>query len=276
MKRTSSILAAAAVSVVIAAAGGTAALSAESADWNILPAPEGHPLPEIISGYDFRSPETKALQDDDFENPGMLWMEQGAQLWETADGPLNLSCASCHQDAESAMRGVGAVFPKWNERLGKPLNLEQQINHCRENAMQAKPWKWESEELLSMTTFVRYQSRGMPVNVQIDGPMAPYFEKGEELYNTRFGQLDMACTNCHSRYGQNIRSDHLSQGQSNGFPTYRLKWQKLGSLHRRMSGCMGQVRATPFKRGSDEFVALEIYLGYRGTGLPVEAPSVRH
>ena len=73
-----------------------------------------------------------------------------------------------------------------------------------------------------------------------------------------------------------IRADLLSQGHSNGFPTYRLKWQGMGSLHRRFKGCMDQVRAAPYKRGSDEFLALELYLATRGAGLSVETPAVRN
>ncbi|MHA1523658.1 MAG: sulfur oxidation c-type cytochrome SoxA, partial [Alphaproteobacteria bacterium] len=33
--------------------------------------------------------------------------------------------------------------------------------------------------------------------------------------------------------------------------------------------------AKPFKVGGDEFLALEVYLAYRGQGLPVETPAVR-
>ena len=117
----------------------------------------------------------------------------------------------------------------------------------------------------------------MPVNVDVSGEMQPWFERGKDLYYARVGQLDMACSNCHEdNYGNYIRADKLSQGQSNGFPTYRFKWQKVGSLHRRFSGCMKNIRATPYKRGSDEFVALETYLAWRGIGLSVESPSVRN
>ena len=238
--------------------------------------PPGHPLPEIISGYEFRAPETQALQDDDFDNPGFLWVEQGEELWDKAEGKAGKSCADCHGDAAESMKTAGAEYPKWNEKLGKPINLEARINLCRTENMQAKPWKLESEQMLSMTSFVRTQARGVPVKVQIDGPMKPFFEKGKKLYYTRMGQLDMACANCHEdNYGKRIRSDMLSQGQINGFPTYRLKWQKVGSTHRRFKGCMKQVRAEPFKPGSDEFTALELYVAYRGTGLSVEAPAVR-
>ncbi|MGI9498509.1 MAG: sulfur oxidation c-type cytochrome SoxA, partial [Geminicoccaceae bacterium] len=48
-----------------------------------------------------------------------------------------------------------------------------------------------------------------------------------------------------------------------------------GSLHRRFKGCNDQVRAEPFKRGSDEYVNLELYLAWRGQGLPIETPAVR-
>ncbi|GAB4237813.1 MAG: sulfur oxidation c-type cytochrome SoxA [Methyloligellaceae bacterium] len=240
------------------------------------PPSKDHPLQELYSGWYFRTPETQALQQDDFDNPGFLWVEKGEELWSTVDGKAGKSCASCHNDAATSMRGVGAQMPKWDAKLKRPLTLEQRINLCRKENMEAKEWKWESDQMLSMTAYVRHQSRGMPVNVQVDGPMKEWMERGKKLYYTRVGQLDMSCANCHeANYGKYIRADHLSQGQSNGFPTYRLKWQKLGSLHRRFKGCMKNIRAKPYKRGSDEFVALEIYLAHRGRGLQVETPAVR-
>ncbi|MGH1482435.1 MAG: sulfur oxidation c-type cytochrome SoxA [Geminicoccales bacterium] len=237
--------------------------------------PEGHPLDEIISGYNYRVPETRAVQDDDFENPAFLWVEQAEELWDTADGEAGKACADCHDDVES-LKTVGTTYPVFHEPTGKLINLEQRINLCRSDNMKAEPWKYESDEMLGMTALVRHQARGEPVNVAINGEAAPFFEKGKEFYYERRGQLDLACAHCHEGYaGTKIRADTLSQGQSNGFPTYRLKWQKLGSLHRRFKGCNDQVRAKPFKRGSDEYVNLELYLAWRGQGLPVETPAVR-
>lgn len=253
-----------------------ASATAGAGDIQGIKAPDGHPLPEIISGYEFRNAETQAVQDDEFENPGYLWVEQGAELWETVDGKAGRSCSSCHNDAADSMTGVGAQMPKWNEKLGKPVNLEQQVNRCRSGAMQAEPWKFDSEELKAMTTYVRNQSHGMPVEIDVSGPMQSWFERGKEIYYTRHGQLDMACASCHENYGKQLRSDHLSQGQSNGFPTYRLKTQGMVSLHNRFKGCMRDVRAQPYAPLSDEFLALEVYLAWRGQGLTVETPAVRH
>lgn len=242
----------------------------------VKPASKDHPFEEVKSGWAFRSPETQELQTDDFENPAFLWVEKGEELWSTADGEAGKSCQSCHDDASETMKSVGSEMPKWDAKSGKPMTTEMRVNNCRTQNMKAKEWKWESENMLSMTAYVRHQSRGTPVKVKVDGPMQSWWQKGKDLYYTRVGQLDMACANCHEdNFGKYIRADHLSQGHSNGFPTYRLKWQKLGSLHRRFSGCMKNIRAKPYKRGSDEFVALEIYLAWRGEGLPVETPSVR-
>jgi len=240
-------------------------------------APEGHPLSEVISGFEFRTRDTQALQLDDFTNPSFLWVEQGQDLWKTTDGSAGKSCESCHQSVEESMKGVRAAMPKWNAEKNKPFTLEETINQCRTERMGAEPWKWESDQMLGMTALIGLQSRGMPVTLDLDaGNMRAWWEKGKEFYYTRVGQLDLACANCHEdNSGKYIRAERLSQGQTNGFPTYRLKWQKLGSLHRRFKGCMDQIRAKAYARGSDEFVALEVYTAWRGLGLSVETPAVR-
>jgi L-cysteine S-thiosulfotransferase len=229
------------------------------------------------SGYTYATPPTRAIQDDDFMNPAMLWVDQGEELWSKVDGEAGKSCAACHNDAAKSMRTVGARYPVFEKSIGKLMNVEQRINQCRVQRMKAKPYKWESTELLSLTSYVKLQSRGEPVSVKIDGEAKPFFEKGKAFYFQRRGLLDMACANCHvENPGNMIRANLLSQGQSNGFPTYRLKWQKPGSLHRRFRGCNKQVRAQPYAYGADEYVNLELYVAWRGQGLPVETPSVRN
>ncbi len=240
-------------------------------------AQEGNPLEEVFSGWRFRSEETQALQMDDFDNPAFVAVDYGEELWNAEAGTSGKSCASCHGDASESMKGLRASMPRWNDEKGTLMTLEDHINWSREEHQGADPWKWESPEMLAMTSYIGLQSRGMPVEVKVDGPAAEWFNKGKELYYTRVGQLNLSCSNCHEdNWDKMIRADHLSQGQINGFPTYRLKWSGVGSIHRRFKGCMENVRAEPFKRGSDEFTALELYLAWRGSGLGVESPSVRN
>lgn len=228
------------------------------------------------SGYTYAGAQTRAMQDDDFQNPAFLWLERGADIWETVAGEAGKACVACHGDATDGMAGVATRYPIYFEDWGKLMNMEQRINWCRETQMQAEPFPWESEDLLGITAFVKHQSKGMPVNVSIDGPVQPFWEKGKAFYEQRRGQLDLACTHCHVDHeGTLIRAEILSQGQSNGFPTYRLKWQTLGSLHRRFRGCNRNIRSEPYPYGADEYVNLELYVAWRGNGLPVESPSVR-
>lgn len=233
-------------------------------------------LSTIYSGWRFRSDETQAFQMDDFDNPGMIGVENAIVDWETVDGSEGKSCASCHGTPED-MAGVRAVYPKWNEEKGKVTTLETEVNNCRETRMGAEKWKYTGGDMTDMVALISSVSRGMPVNVAIDGPAKETWEQGKELYYTRFGQLELSCASCHENsYGMMIRADHLSQGQINGFPTYRLKNTKLNSVHARFKGCVRDTRAETFKPGSPEFTALELYVASRGNGLSVEGPSVRN
>lgn len=234
-------------------------------------------LDEIMSGWHFRDDATQAMEMDDFDNPGMLYVEAAMEVWNAVDGSEGKSCASCHGDVEESMAGVKAVYPKWNEAAGEVRNLQMQFNDCRTNRMGAEAWKYDAAPALNMEALVTSVSRGMPVNVAIDGPVAAMWEKGKEMYYTRTGQLDLSCANCHEdNYGNMIRADHLSQGHTNGFPVYRLKNAKLTSPQGRFKGCVRDTRAETYKPGSEDFLALELYVASRGNGLSVEGPSVRN
>jgi sulfur-oxidizing protein SoxA len=229
----------------------------------------------IISGWHFREDDTQAMQLDTFDNPGMIAVDQAMDAWNTVEGTAEKSCASCHEGPEN-MAGVRAVYPKWNAEAGEMRTLAMQVNTCRTEQMGAEAYKYDGAQMTAMEALISVQSRGMPVNVAIDGPAAEYYEKGKEIYYTRYGQLELSCANCHEQnYGNFIRADHLSQGQINGFPTYRLKNAGLVQTHNRFRGCIRDTRAETFAVGSPEFIALEVYVASRGNGLSVEGPSVR-
>ena len=274
------------LAVAAAALAGTAAIADEDASLIIngdiditvrAPAPAHLTgVNEVFSGWVFRSDETQALQMDDFENPGMIFVDEAREVWATAEGSAGKSCADCHGEPE-VMAGVRAVYPKWNENAEEVRTLAMQINACREDNMGAEAYGYTSGSMASMEALLASVSRGLPVNVAIDGPAAETYALGEELYYTRTGQLELSCANCHEdNYGNYIRADHLSQGQINGFPAYRLKNAKLNTVHDRFKGCVRDTRAETYSPGSPEFVALELYVAARGNGLSVEGPSVRN
>ncbi|MCC7045574.1 MAG: sulfur oxidation c-type cytochrome SoxA [Alphaproteobacteria bacterium] len=223
------------------------------------------------SGLDYATPGVRAMQADDFANPGMLWVAEGEALWNAKDGAGGASCQSCH-GAVSAMAGI--AYPRRDPRdPSKLMNLETRIEQCRVDRMGAPPFGYESRELLALTSAIRNQARGRPVAVVED---AAAIAAGQAHYNRRRGAFDLSCGQCHEeRAGKHLRDETISQGQSNGFPAYRLRWQSLGSLHRRFQACNSAVGAEPSPLGSQEYIALEWYLAWRGRSLAVETPAVR-
>jgi len=231
---------------------------------------------ERRSGFDFMGPDTQALQRDDTANPGLLWVDEGAALWTRKEGAAGRACADCHGDAAESMRGVGARYPAYDAGLGRPLDLEQRINRCRETHQHSPPLAYESRELLALTAFVAHQSRGLPVAPDPDPRMEPFRQNGRQLFHRREGQLDLACSQCHDdHWGRRLAGNPIPQGHPTAYPLYRLEWQGLGSLQRRFRNCQTATRAEPYAYGSAEYVDLAAYLMERARGLPVETPGVR-
>lgn len=231
---------------------------------------------EKRSGLEFVSPHTRALQEDDFANPGMLWVSGGEALWDQSAGSARKSCADCHNDARKSMRGVAARYPMFDQKTQKPIDLQGRINQCRTERQRATALPFESEDLLSLSTYVAHQSRGMPVTPPRDARLSPFIQQGEAFYFQKIGQIDVSCSACHDqRAGQRLSGNLIPQAHPTGYPIYRLEWQNAGSLQRRLRGCMTAVRAEPYAYGSDEMIALELYLMARASGLLIETPGVR-
>ena len=228
------------------------------------------------SGFAYMTPSTQAMQRDDTQNPGMLWVGDGEASWRRKAGKADQACADCHGAASASMRGVATRSPDFDLRLERPVNLAARINLCRERHQQAEPLPLESQELLNLEVFVAFQSRGMPIAPATDERLASFRERGKQLYRQRMGQLDLACTQCHDdSAGKRLGSSVIPQAHPTGYPIYRLEWQSLGSLQRRLRGCLTGIRAEPFAYGAPELVDLELYLKSRAAGLPLETPAVR-
>ena len=160
---------------------------------SICIAKAGQPLQQ--SSYELMSAENKAMQDDPSLNPAMFWVGDGEAIWQQKLGSQNKSCSTCHGDAKKSMRGAATQFPKVIQ--GKLQTLEGQINQCRVGAQSAPALAYESKDLLALTAFIAFQSKGMPITVGKNSANAVYMNKGEQIFNERMGQLNLSCAQCH-------------------------------------------------------------------------------
>jgi sulfur-oxidizing protein SoxA len=223
------------------------------------------------SGYQYQSDDVRSLQDDNFANPGMFWVDSGKALFDQPAGSSKKSCRDCHQEPA----GLATHFPQLNPRLERLVNLTSQIQVCRVQQQGAAAIGYESEPALALTSYLMHSSRGLSFR-PIEGALQPYLKRGQRYYERRRGQMNIACYQCHTdNVGKQLRGDLISEGHSNGYPIYRLEWQAVGSLHRRLRACDLGVRAQPMPLGSAEYIELELYLRQRLGALPIESPAVR-
>lgn len=228
------------------------------------------------SGLDYQSEDIRRLQQDDFANPALLWTARGEAMWQRKAGKSAKSCADCHGAAERSMRGLAARLPAWDRRLGRVSTLEARVNACVVREQQAAAPAPESDDLIGMLAYLSLLSRGLPLRVNIEGEARSLFERGRELYRTRVGQMNMACSHCHDQQaGKILLAEQISQGQPTAWPAYRMEWQGAGTIERRVRTCFLGVRAEMPAYRSEDLTALQFYLAWRAQGLAMEAPGVR-
>lgn len=273
--RTTAAVLAAALAVFAAACTGPSLIAGDagrgSASAASAPGADAHPHAAVSdprrSGFADMSPATQGMQRDDAANPGWLWVEDGRQRFAA-------QCARCHE--VGAMRGVAARYPAWDEASRRPLTLGQRIGDCHVRRNGGTPLPPENDARLALEMYVALQSRGLPITPPSDGRLVPWRDRGRALFNQRVGQLDLSCAQCHGLYaGRRLAGSVIPQGHPTGYPIYRLEWQGVGSLQRRLRGCLAGVRAEPLAADGEEATALEVYLMSRAAGLPLETPAVR-
>lgn len=122
-----------------------------------------------------------------------------------------LSCTNCHfaagdttggSNAGLSLAGVAAIYPKFDKRAGKVIDLPARINLCFERSMNGKPLPLDSHEMLALETYLKWISRGIPVfqNVPwlginpIQTTSTPDPIKGKSVYSIQ-------CASCHGQNG---------------------------------------------------------------------------
>jgi len=190
--------------------------------------------------------------------------------------------ASCFKNGG---KGIAQNYPYWNKKQGKVKTLEAEILACaKKNGVNVKSKKWKTKKgssLIGVSAHIHNMARGKKTNVVVPrgdkGALAAY-NKGKQFYFARRGQLNFSCAHCHFEgAGKKVRGNLLSMavGQSTHWPAYRSKWGRMGTMHRRFTGCNKQVRAKPMKAQGPEYTALQYFHTHMSNGIALNAPGTR-
>jgi sulfur-oxidizing protein SoxA len=175
--------------------------------------------------------------------------------------------------------GIRQNYPYFDEKSGHVITLELALNQCRETNGEA-PYSYVKDEMASLTAYMAFTSRGKPFDIKIpnDPRALAAYEKGEEYFYTRRGQLNFSCASCHVQSaGEHIRTEMLAPalGILAAMPIYRSEWNGMGTISRRFVTCNSQVGGVPLKPQDELYRDVEYYLSYMSNGLPIAGPGTR-
>jgi sulfur-oxidizing protein SoxA len=181
---------------------------------------------------------------------------------------------------------IAGDYPLFDESKKEVVSLTSAINDCLINSGQKK-WNEKKGKMPILQAYFAAESTDAEkkVNIKISSLEAQAaYERGKEFYYTQRGYLKLSCATCHVQgAGKRVRNESLSQlvGQTTHFPVYRLKWGKdkvangVGTLERRMQGCIKDQGQVPPKTSSKTMKELLYFMAYMSNGMNVDGPDVR-
>jgi len=213
--------------------------------------------------------------------PTEEFVEKGEELFNEpfANGK---SFKNCFPDTT-----IAGSYPFFDQESKKLVSLTQAVNECLVSNGEKK-WNEKKGKMAHLQAFLAQETADAEkrVDIKIESKeAAEAYERGKEYYFTQRGYLNLSCATCHIQgAGQRVRNESLSQGlgQTTHFPVYRLKWAAgnaandgLGTLERRMSGCIKDQGQVPPKNTSETMKELLYFMSYLSNGLPVDGPDIR-
>jgi sulfur-oxidizing protein SoxA len=175
---------------------------------------------------------------------------------------------------------IGGDYPYFDEEKKEVVTLTSAINKCLTDAGE-KAWNEKKGDMPKLQAYIANESKeaGKEVDIKIaSAAAAEAYERGKEYYYSQRGYLKLSCATCHVQgAGKRVRNESLSQllGHTTHFPVYRLKWQDLGTLERRMEGCVKDQGQNPPKTNSVEMKELLYFMAYMSNGMKIDGPDLR-
>jgi sulfur-oxidizing protein SoxA len=217
---------------------------------------------------------------DPFVNPAVERIAVGKALTERA-GPNGKSCVACHSALQTQAAGWAVRMPQWETRLKKMMGVEEFVyRHAK--ATIGADYPMQSAENTDLSIYLYSLSNGRPFQVDTSSREAKaVLERGKVLYDSKIGQLNFSCVDCHSATkGANkwIRGQLLGEvrGQMDHYPIWRTSRNEIWDVRKRLQWCNVQVRANDLPPDAPEYDALELYLKVESNGSALTAPNIRH
>ncbi|MGJ0493704.1 sulfur oxidation c-type cytochrome SoxA [Aliarcobacter cryaerophilus] len=201
-------------------------------------------------------------------------IEKGEELY-TKKFANGSSLQTCFPDLTNA-----GTYPYYDKEKKELISLTKAVNDCL-RANGEKEWGTKKGPMAEFQAYWVNESKeaGKKFDIKINSKAEKEaYERGKEYYYSQRGYLKLSCATCHIQgSGQRVRNEVLSPllGQVTHFPVLRLKWTDIGTVERRLSGCVVDQGQVPPKDESQTMIELLYFLAYMSNDMPVDGPDVR-
>ncbi|NCB11234.1 MAG: sulfur oxidation c-type cytochrome SoxA [Erysipelotrichia bacterium] len=201
-------------------------------------------------------------------------IEKGEELYTKKFANGN-SLHTCFPDLTNA-----GTYPYYDKNKKELISLTKAVNDCL-RANGEKEWGTKKGPMAEFQAYWVNESKeaGKKFDIKINSKAEKEaYERGKEYYYSQRGYLKLSCATCHIQgSGQRVRNEVLSPllGQVTHFPVLRLKWTDIGTVERRLSGCVVDQGQVPPKDESQTMIELLYFLAYMSNDMPVDGPDVR-
>lgn len=201
-------------------------------------------------------------------------IEKGETLYNKKFANGN-SLTTCFPDTK-----VTGNYPYFDEKKKQLVSLTSAVNDCLRANGEAE-WNTQKGDMANFQAYLASTTTeaGKKVDIKIlSADAKKAYENGKEYYYSQKGYLKLSCAECHIQgAGVRVRNEKLSPltGQMTHFPVYRLKWDELGTIERRISGCIVDQGQVSPKDESTQMKELLYFLAYMSNGMAVDGPDVR-
>jgi len=224
----------------------------------------------------------RAMYEEMLEaNPAEIDVEEGSELLEEHCGG-DAGLAAFLGLSEEKLPAYIAGFPRYIGKFDRVVGLDQVLQGLMAQKGH-KPFKLKSKEMFAMLAYAKSIANDEPINIDIDAnePMRKAYALGKEVFETKRGGRGLACLSCHNTgvVGGILRTQPLPDlGKANAggtWPAYRMTKSSLRTLQRRFQGCMNNALLAVIPIGSEEMVALEVYVTNEAKGNKIAIPGLK-
>lgn len=215
-------------------------------------------------------------------NPADMFIESGSEMLEEFGG--DAAFAAFLKVSEDDLPKYIAGFPRYLEEFKQVVTISQTLQGFMHSKGQ-KPFKLKSGKMFELSSYVKSIANGEIVNIDVNANkhMKKAYAMGKDNYMTPRGGRGLACNSCHSAQviGTVLRTQPLPDLSAKGvavaatWPAYRMTKSSLRTLPRRFQGCMNNALLKVIPLGSEEMVALEVYLTDEAKGAEIAIPGLK-